>query len=251
MASPRWLPRNRVGLITSRLNSAIAIPQMTTKKNRSCRNAIAPLPGSWSKLESLPERLDDPLRDRGEQHHEAPEDERVEHAGERPAEQTPLRDHVHEERAHARDRMIEATLRARGAPHHAEQLSPAQSARIERRAASRTSAIGLRIAVTPADTSVPSTPPAASAGTPRCPPAASSVPNSADELAAAPPRARRSDREMRARPHRSLGRRERKRSPSRQELSPATAQPREGHRDRPPPRPGRSPGRVRRRSDRR
>jgi hypothetical protein len=102
------------------LNSASVIPQMTTKKKRSCRKAIAPLPGT--------ERFDDALSDRGEQHHEPPEDEGVEHAGERPPEQPSLGDHVHEEGSHARQRMIAPTLVSRCAPHQAEQLSPAQSA---------------------------------------------------------------------------------------------------------------------------
>ena len=46
---------------------------------QECDRAAA---GELVELESLPERFDDPLSDRGEQHDEAPEDEGVEHAGE-------------------------------------------------------------------------------------------------------------------------------------------------------------------------
>ena len=129
MASPRWLPRKRVGLITRRLNSASVIPQMHDEEEEVLQECDRAASGELVELESLPERFDDSLGDRGEQHHEAPEDEGVEHAGERPPEQASLSDHVHEEGSYARQRMIEATLVSRGAPHHAEQLSPAQSAR--------------------------------------------------------------------------------------------------------------------------
>src|ERR1700693_2293152 len=84
-------------------------------------------------LESLPERFDDTLRDGGEQDHEAPEDEGVEHAGKRPAQQASLRDDVHEKGAEARAEMIETPLPPRRAAHLAEQLAPAQSARDQRR----------------------------------------------------------------------------------------------------------------------
>ena len=136
--------------------------------------------GQQVELESLPERFDDALRDRGEQHDEAPEDEGVQHAGERPAEQPALGDDVDEERTHARPSVIEATLRARRAAHLAEQLSPAQPAcRPVTRRRARRARSGLRTAVTAADTSVPSTPADASAGTPRCPPARPRVAKSA------------------------------------------------------------------------
>ena len=110
------------------------MPQMHDEEEEVLQERDRAAPRQQVELESLPERLDDSLRDRGEQHHESPEDEGVEHAGERPAQQPSLRDDVHEERANARGRMIEAALVARRAPHLAEQLSPAQPARDQRRA---------------------------------------------------------------------------------------------------------------------
>ena len=72
------------------------MPQMHHEEEEVLQERDRAAPREQVELKSLPERLDDPLRDRGEQHHETPEDERVQHAGERPSQQPSLRNDVHE-----------------------------------------------------------------------------------------------------------------------------------------------------------
>ncbi len=128
MASPRWLPRNRVGLIDQAVEERHGDTADHHEEEQVLEERDRTASGKQVEAESLPECLDDPLGDRGEQHDEPPEDEGVEHSRERPSEQPSLRDDVHEEGTNPGGRVVEATLMARAAPHLAEQLSPAQPA---------------------------------------------------------------------------------------------------------------------------
>jgi len=143
----------------------------------------------------------------------------VQHTRKRPPQQPPLSHHVDEEGSHTRQRVIEATLTARGALHHTEAAFRQRSTlAVSDAPASRTSAIGLMIAVTAVDTSVPSTP--AGVLHERGDPLPGIVGcEERDELAALRLQCL-GNRKLRPSPHRSLGGGERQRCPRGKQLTP-------------------------------
>ena len=90
-ASPRWLPSNRAGRCTLRIRNAEVTPTSTSTQNTSTRSANQPWSAEPRERPSSPSTA--PIErhhDRREEDDEAPEDERVDEAGDEALEELPL-----------------------------------------------------------------------------------------------------------------------------------------------------------------
>jgi len=68
MASPRWLPRKRVGVDHQAVEQRQHDPADDHEEEEVLQEGNRAAPGQLIELESLPERFHDSLRDRGEQY---------------------------------------------------------------------------------------------------------------------------------------------------------------------------------------
>ena len=125
-ASPRWLPLNRSGRCTLRIQKADVTPTSTSTTKRSTRNANQPCEPSHGQRLALRDGADQRHHDRREQHEEAPEDERVDEAGAEALEQLLLAEHD--------DRLVAHPLRHVVEPLH-RLAEPDEAGEQERAAA--------------------------------------------------------------------------------------------------------------------
>ena len=106
-ASPRWLPLNRSGRCTLRIQNADVTPTSTSTTKRSTRNANQPCDAEPRQRLALRDGADQRHHDRREEDEEAPEDERVDQAGAEPLEQLLLPEHDDRLVAHALRDVVE------------------------------------------------------------------------------------------------------------------------------------------------
>ena len=119
-ASPRWLPLNRSGRCTLRIQNADATPTSTSTTKRSTRNANQPCEPSHGQRLALRDGADQRHHDRREEDQEAPEDERVDQARAEALEELLLAEHDDGLVAHALRHVVEPLHRL-PEPHEAGQ----------------------------------------------------------------------------------------------------------------------------------
>ena len=109
-ASPRWLPLNRSGRCTLRIQKAEITPTRTSTTNTSTRNANQPWCPSHGSESPLGDGADQRHHDRREEDEESPEDEGVDQAGAETLEQLLLAEYD--------DRLVAYPLRHIVEPGH-------------------------------------------------------------------------------------------------------------------------------------
>ena len=107
-ASPRWLPLNRSGRCTLRIQNADATPTSTSTRRGRRGSANQPCVAEPRQRRVLRDGADQRHHDRREEDEEAPEDERVDQARDEPLEQLLLAEHDDRLVAHALRHVVEA-----------------------------------------------------------------------------------------------------------------------------------------------